>query len=289
MLGALLYHLGSYFARILPAPVPQRIAWIIGLFNWIFRFGTRRVIQYNLRLIHGADTPRAELRRRARRTVLNFAQCIELFLELPSMRWEDIERRLDLDEFHAAVAELGSRRPFVMTTAHIGPWELGGYCLARLGFPLHTVALDHPSRHVTKFFSDRRAHLGIHAYHLKDSFQKLVAAITKGDYVALLIDRAYGNARMPGTLFGVERDFPLGHAILAVRCNVPVLTGAVVLEPHGRFRYVHGATHHPDPALPEDERIAAIHRACLADLEPIIRAHSDQWFHFRRLLPKATA
>jgi len=282
MLGALLYHLGSYFARVLPGRVPRRIAWMIGMVNWVLRLKTRRVVAHNLRLAAGGDIPPRELRRRVRRTVLNFAECIEIFLELPSMEWEDLERRCDLSEFHRAVEVLGGSRAFVVAAAHVGPWELGGYCLSRLGYPLHTVALDHPSRHVTRFFSRRRARLGIQAYPLKDSFHKLEDALERGECVGLLVDRAYGNARLPATLFGVEKDFPLGHAILAVRKQVPVLVGGLVLDGDG-FRYVHGGTHFPDPALEVDERIARIQRACLADLEGIIRAHSDQWFHFRRL------
>lgn len=283
MLGVILYHLGSYFSRILPGGLPRAIARVIGEVSWVCRVTTRRVIRHNLRLIHGADIPRAELRRLTHSTIINFAACIQIFLELPSMRWEDVRTRCDFDEFFSAVE--GIDGPFIVATAHVGPWELGGYCLSRLGYDLHTVALDHPSRYVTRFFSRRRALFGIHAYPLKNSFPRLVEALGRGACVALIVDRAYGNARAPATLFGVTRDFPLGHAILAARCNVPVLTGAIVLAPGGRFRYVHGGIHHPDPSLAEDDRIAAVLQGCLEDLEPIVRAHSDQWFHFRRLRP----
>jgi lauroyl/myristoyl acyltransferase len=280
MLGAILYKLGSFFSRILPDGIPQAIARVIGEVNWLFRFRTRRVIAYNQRFVVG---PGSDLGGTVRRTILNFAQCIQIFLELPWMRWEDLQERCDLTEFLKVAKDVDGA--FIMTSAHIGPWELGGYCMSRLGYPLHTVALDHPSRHVTRWFSRRRAYLGINAYPLKDSFHKLEDALNEGEYVALLIDRAYGNARAPATLFGVEKDFPLGHAILAVRCDVPVLTGALVFAKDGRFRYVHGGTHRPDPGLPEEQRIAQLQRACLSDLEPIIREYNDQWFHFRRLQP----
>jgi lauroyl/myristoyl acyltransferase len=284
MLGAILYKLGSFFSHTLPGGVPQAIARFIGEINWVFRIRTRRVIAHNQRLVLGANAPSREVRRAARRTILNFASCIQIFLELPWMRWEELSERVDLGGFIEAAGEVDG--PFVMTTAHIGPWELGGYCMSRLGFPLNTVALDHPSPHVTRFFSERRAYLGIRAHPLEGSFHELVDALKRGEYVALLIDRAYGNARAAASLFGVERDFPLGHAVLAVRCDVPVLTGALVLDGRGGFRYVHGGTHRPDPGLPENERILKLHQDCLRDLEPIIREHHDQWFQFRRLVPQ---
>jgi KDO2-lipid IV(A) lauroyltransferase len=281
MLGVLLYHLGSFFSRVLPGDIPQTIARILGEASWLTRVRTRRVIRDNLRRVHRNELSEAELSRCVRRTILNFARCIQIFLELPSMKWEDVRERCDFSEFLAEAEAIDG--PFIVTTAHVGPWELGGYCLSRMGYRLHTVALDHPSRHVTRFFSRRRAMFGIHAYPLKHSFPRLVSAIEAGDCVALIVDRAYGNARQRATFFGVTRDFPLGHAILSVRTGAPVMVGAIVLDGYGRFRYVHGGTHRPDPGLEEPERIGRLQQACLSDLEPIVRRHSDQWFHFRRL------
>jgi lauroyl/myristoyl acyltransferase len=261
--------------------VPQAIAQAIGRVSYYLRVRTRYVVAHNLAIIHGQGLDVRRRRELVRNTILNFAACIQIFLELPSMEWKDIRKRCDFTQFDQAMAALDG--PFVVATAHIGPWELGGYCLSRLGYRLHTVALDHPSRYVTRFFSRRRALFGIHAYPLKNSFHRLQDALEAGDCVALIVDRAYGNARAPATLFGVTRDFPLGHAILSVRCNVPVLTGAFVMTGDGNFRYIHGGVHTPDPSLDEAERIARVQQGCLADLEPIIRAHSDQWFHFRPL------
>ena len=283
MLGVLLYHLGSYFSRILPGRIPQFIARIIGEVSYVLRVRTRHVIHYNLRRVHGPDLDPVRERTLVKRTILNFATCIQVFLELPSMAWEDIGPRCDFSEFLAAIDEVDG--PFIVATAHIGPWELGGYCLSRMGYRIHTVALDHPSRYVTRFFSQRRAMFGIHAYPLKNSFHRLSDALDAGDCVALIVDRAYGNARCPATLFGVTRDFPLGHAILSVRTGAPVLSGAFVIDSGDRFRYVHGGIHRPDPALPEPERIARLQQECLTALEPMVREHSDQWFHFRRLEP----
>jgi lauroyl/myristoyl acyltransferase len=261
--------------------VPRAIAHGIGRFSYYLRVRTRHVIAHNLAIIHGGGLDEHHRRELVRGTILNFAACIQIFLELPSMKWEEIRERCDFTQFEEAMAEVDG--PFVVATAHIGPWELGGYCLSKMGYRLHTVALDHPSRYVTRFFSRRRALFDIHAYPLKNSFHRLQDALEAGDCVALIVDRAYGNARAPATLFGVTRDFPLGHAILSVRCNVPVLTGAIVMTGGDTFRYIHGGVHRPDPALPEAERIERVQQGCLADLEPIIRAHSDQWFHFRPL------
>lgn len=94
------------------------------------------------------------------------------------------------------------------------------------------------------------------------------------------MDRAYGKARKRFTLFGVDQEFPLGHLVLAARCNAPVITGALVFDGRNRFKYVHGGTHLPDEAADEFEKLERLQERCLRDLEGIIRAYTDQWFHF---------
>jgi lauroyl/myristoyl acyltransferase len=283
MIGFICYHLGAFFSRVLPRPLPQWIARIIGEANYRLRPATRRVVVDNLRVIHGGTLPEQELRRRAHRVVINFARAIQLFLELPFMRWEEVAARCDLEAFDRALEESGATRSFIIASAHIGPWELGGYCLSRLGHHVHTVALEHPSKWVTRFYSGRRARLGVRAYPMEGSFYRLKEALDGGGCVALLVDRAYGKAKKRFTLFGVEGEFPLGHLLLAVRGGVPVLTGALVFDGRDRYRYVHGGTHRVEAGGDETERVERVQEACLRDLERIIRAHSDQWCHFRPL------
>lgn len=287
MIGSIFYHLGAYFSRILPDGLPQAIAWIIGQVSCLVRWRTRRVVVENLRIIHAGEMDDRALRRRSREVILNFARSIQIFLEMPFLNPEDVLARSDFSAFDEAVAALGGgdgrRRPFIIATAHMGPWELGGYCLSRKGYKIHTVALEHPSAGVTNFFSIRRELVGLYAHPLKGSFHLLKAALDRGESVALLIDRAYSKAKKQFTLFGVESEFPLGHLLLSMRCDVPVLTGAFVFEGSRRYRYVHGGTHYPDEDLGEVERLESLQDKCLRDLERIVHDHSDQWFYFQPL------
>jgi len=289
MLQALPYHLGAFFARFAPDRVCRGITWSLGELNWRLRPGTRRLVAANLRIIHPEWSDR-ERRRSARRVVHNFARSILLFLQMPFLDPEDLFARCDLSQLRAEIDRLGPGRAFIIATAHIGPWELGGYCLARLGHQVHTVALDHPSASVTRFFSDRRAYLGIHAHPLHGSFPRLKEAVDRGECVALLVDRAYGKTRKRGLIFGVETELPLTHLVLSARARVPVMTGALVFDGKDRFRYVHGGTYLPDERLDDFERLTRLQERCLRDLERIIHSYSEQWFHFRPLAaPKAAA
>jgi lauroyl/myristoyl acyltransferase len=279
MLQAIPYHLGAFFTRFLPKWLCRGITTTLAEINCWLRPRTRRVMQDNFQLVH-PEWSAAERRYMARHVIHEFAKSILLFLELPFFKPDEILARCDIEPLRAHMAEIPAGRGFIIATGHIGPWELGGYCVTHLGRTVHTVALDHPSKEVTKFFSDRRDYIGIKAHPLGGSFSELLDAVNKGDCVALLIDRAYGRARKSTRFFGVMKDFPLGHLVLSARTGAPILTGALVFDGKDRFRYVRGGTHWPDDSLDEFDRLDALQEKCVRDLERIIHEHTEQWFHF---------
>ena len=192
MLQAIPYHLGAFFCRFTPDWFCRGITWTLGEINWRLRPGTRRTVRENLRIIHPEWSER-ERRRVSRQVVHNFANSILLFLQLPFFDPEELFARIDVSAFRAELEKLGEKRALIVATAHLGPWELGGFALTHMGYTVHTVALDHRSPQVTKFYSDRRAYVGVHAHQQAGSISILREAIKRGEAVALMIDRAYGK------------------------------------------------------------------------------------------------
>lgn len=279
MLKAIPYHLGAFCCRFAPEWLCRAITWVLAeAFCWL-RPDVRHLLEDNFTLIH-PDWTRAERRFMARRTIHEFAHSILLFLQLPFFKPDEIFKRCDVASLRAHIDEVGPGRGFIIAAGHIGPWELGGYCVTHLGRTVHTVALDHPSKAVTKFFSDRRDYVGVKAHPLGGSFSDLLEAVQRGDCVALLIDRAYGRVRKSTRFFGMMKDFPLGHLVLSARTGAPILTGALVFDGKDRFRYVRGGTHWPDESLDEFDSLDALQEKCVRDLERIIHDNTEQWFHF---------
>jgi len=278
------YQSGSFFGRILPGWASEAIAWIIGQISCIVRVGTRRNVERNLQIIHEGKLSRGDLRRMSRRVIMNFARSIMVFLRLPNYRWEALRENVDFRDFEAAVADLGDKPAFLLASIHMGPWEMGGWCLSRMGYKFHTVALDHPSASVTRFFDERRTSLGMVSHPIGKSYSALKEALEQGDSVALLVDRAYGATHKSFEFLGVTAQFPLGHLFLAASTGVPIFTGAFVFDDAKRFKYVHCGVHHPPPEGTEDfDKLESLHAACLRDFERLIREHSDQWFQFEPL------
>jgi lauroyl/myristoyl acyltransferase len=135
---------------------------------------------------------------------------------------------------------------------------------------------------VTRFFEDRRRSVGILCHPPGGAFSVLLSAVESGSCVALLIDRPGGRGGRASALFGRRVILPTGHAVLAARCRVPVLTAACVFAPGDRFKFLFGGPHYPDATLDEEACAADLHGRCRDDMERFIRAHPDQWFNFKR-------
>jgi len=281
VLAYLTYRAGSYFARVLPWKFPNAIAWTIGQVSCLTRRKTRRNVENNMRIIHGGSLSKGELRRMSRRVIMNFSRAILVFLKLPYYGWEELSGRVDFDDLREAAAELGGRPSFLLASIHMGPWELGGLCLSRYGFKLHTVALDHPTAQVTRFFDERRRSIGVINHPIRKSYLVLKEALQQGDSVALLVDRAYGATSKRFDFFGVSHKFPMGHLMLSGSTGVPIFTGAMIFDGKDRFKYVHSGVHFPPSEGTQDfDKLEGLQKACLRDFEAIIREHSEQWFQF---------
>jgi KDO2-lipid IV(A) lauroyltransferase len=266
---------------VLPWKLPEAIAWTIGQVSCLTRRKTRRNVEGNLQIIYGGALSRRELRRRSRRVIMNFSRAILVFLKLPTYQWEQLRERVDFDALKGAAAALGDKPSFLLASIHMGPWELGGLCLSRYGFKIHTVALDHPTPQVTEFFDERRRRIGVINHPLRKSYSILKAALQDGDCVALLVDRAYGATSKRYDFFGVSHLFPIGHLLLAASTGVPIITGALVFDGEDRYKYVQGGVHYPPREGTEDfDKLERIQQACLRDFEAIIKEHSEQWFQF---------
>jgi lauroyl/myristoyl acyltransferase len=153
-----------------------------------------------------------------------------------------------------------------------------------MGIKLNTVALDHPSQRVTRFFDRRRRSIGMISHPMRKSYPILKEALDRGESVALLVDRAYGATHKRFEFFGVNQPFPLGHLSLAARTGVPIMTGVFVFVDSNRFKYVHAGVHYPPPEGREDfDKLEALQAEILKDFEVIVRKYGDQWFHFQSL------
>lgn len=226
--------------------------------------------------------PRASRRERARvvrRMMRSYNRMLFEFFRLPHMGRQELLSRVQVQGREHLERAVERGRGVILTSTHVGNWELAAVVLAHWGYTLHAVAGVQLNRWLSPAVRETKSELAIHTVSPEDGFRKLIRALEHNDLVALMVD---GDVYRHGTkveLFGRETRFPAGPGALAQRTGAQVICGYCERLPGGRFRIVMEPP--LDPASFPDT--AGIHAAVAAASERHIREHLDQWCIFRPL------
>ena len=182
---------------------------------------------------------------------------------------------------HRALAE---GHGVLLLTAHLGNWEAAGQLLARLDVPINVTGLDNESAEI-RFLLNQASRAKFRLIPLTGSPTDaipLVAALRRGEVVAILGDRMYGgpSARVP--FLGSPAAFPVGPYVVAAIAGAPVVHVFNLREPGGHYRYFGSPPQHPE--MPPHNQRDAYLRECAArfaqDLESILKRDPLQWYNF---------
>jgi KDO2-lipid IV(A) lauroyltransferase len=170
------------------------------------------------------------------------------------------------------------RRPLVLSTGHVGPWELFGQWLGRNGFPLSAVAREVYLPALNDFLVGRRARANFTTILRGSpaSGRLLLRAIKERRILAMLIDQDTKVETVFVPFFGHPASTPVGAAALALRKGLPVVAGTIHRTPGMRYRIVL----RPVATAGLDE--TALTARLTGELERDIRRHPTQWVWIHR-------
>ena len=270
----------TWLASSLPPWLGYALADLGTGVHWYAFPGRRHAVLANLAVI----LPRASRSDRVRvgkRMVRSYNRMMYEFFRLPHLSREQLLASVEVVGKEHLDRAIARGRGVIITSTHLGNWELAAVMVAQWGYALHAVAGVQLSRWLSSAVRDTKTELSITTIAPEDGFRKIIRALEHNDPVALVVD---GNLYQHGQVvewFGRQTPFPAGPGALAQRTGALVVPGFCERTGHGRFRI----TIEPpiDPAA--FPTTAALHQAIATAAERHIRTHLDQWCIFRSLWP----
>lgn len=276
-------HVAIRALRVLPAGPVHRLARLLGPVAGRLAGARRAAVLENLaRLAPGLD--RAGRAGAADRTFANLLDAAVDLWQLPSLPRSAVSRLVSVsgrEHLDAAVAE---GRGVIVTTAHLGPYELGGAWMAAEGYPVHAMVeeLDEATNEALTAY---RSATGLKIVKRSAGAKALLRLLRDRQVVLLVADRMVGTGE-DGLLvpFGTgSRAIPTGPAALSVATGAPILVGGITHSPaNGAPYHVHFEPPlHAEPGFPNREARERLTRRVGALLATAVERTPEQWYVFQ--------
>jgi predicted LPLAT superfamily acyltransferase len=156
--------------------------------------------------------------------------------------------------------------------------------LSRLDVPINVTGFDHETREIRSLLN-QGSKVNFRLVPLTGSPTDtipLVAAMRRGEIVAMMGDRVYGSPSAPISFLGAMAHFPIGAYVMAAIAGAPLVHVFNLRERRDHYRFIGFPPQRPQ--MPSHDkrdaylRVCAGHFAC--DLESILKRDPLQWYNF---------
>jgi Kdo2-lipid IVA lauroyltransferase/acyltransferase len=252
-------------------------------FQWVGRHRDRAIA--NVRLAF-PEWPEARIRATARASMRNMFQLFMVdSLVMPRLITSDSwPRYVHLGPLNVVVEMLARHQPAIYVTGHVGNWELLGFTLAALGFPMTALArpLDNPL--INDWALDVREARGLQILTKWGATPALHALIDSGGRVGFIADQNAGDDGLFVPFFGRLASAYKSIGLLAMHHRVPVVAG-LARRLDGRFRYEVSCVDiiRPEEWDAQDDPLFYITARYTRAMETMVRLVPEQylWVHRR--------
>jgi len=193
-------------------------------------------------------------------------------------------RYIQLKGIDQALAHLLDHKGAILLTAHYGNWELLGYALATIGFPLTAVMrpLDNP--YLNQWLMDVRAKRGLQLLYKKGAAKSAHDILIAGDILAFIADQNAGRKGLFVDFFGRKASTYKSIGLLAIEHRVPIVIG-YARRCSGRFEYEVGVTRiiRTEEWAGQPDELKWITQEYTTAIEKFVRQEPEQylWMHRR--------
>ncbi len=275
MIAYVFYRIGYFFATFLPLKAAYGVAVVLSYAKYYFSPRDRHAVIGNLLKILPREQHH-QVNSFAKQVFVNFGKYLIEFFRVKYLKKDDIGKKVLITGREHIDEALKNGKGVIVVTAHLDNWELGGVCMALLGYPFVAVALPHRHPKVNALFNRQRERIGeVVVPSLGAALRKIFHALQHNQIVAILGDRTFSTSGKLMDFLGGKKMIPRGPAALAVKTGAAIVMGFVIRDKMDRHTI---AFSKPFPqGLTENEYIEAYTHA----IEAQIRRYPTQWLMFR--------
>lgn len=283
-----LWQLVTAVLQRLPLRVCYALAFVIGSAGYYLWPRARRAMHENYsRVLRGA--PESEIRRTARRSLVNYCKYLADFVRFPALSAAEIDAAMSGDsDFRALDEALAHKRGAVVVCMHFGNWDMGAAAVAARGYPVTVVAETFPDRRLDAMVVDSRTRLGMVIIKLEKAGPSLLRTLKGNGLLALLIDRPRPGDGVAVNFFGEAVEVPAGPARLALRSGAMVVSAAFArVTPNAlSVQALTDFDVRVEREGGEAHDVQSLTQAIMDSHERFIRQYPDQWYMFREMWPR---
>ena len=202
---------------------------------------------------------------------------IETLLIPRMMSRGDLDRIVQLENFHLLDDALAKGKGAIVVLAHMGNWEVSGLAVSRKGYDLSSIARPIENPFLDAYVNRLRRSTGQEIIPKQRAVRSMAESLKSNKILAILADQ---NARKNGVFvpfFGRPASTVRSPALMALKYGAPIF--AVNLFRSGRNEYRVVMT--PEIPIPKsgdrEKVIEKITADVTARLEGFIREHPEQW------------
>ena len=267
--------------RLLPRTAAYNLGRALGTLAYGLGGDARRTALANLDTAFGDTKSAAEKRRIAHAAFQNALGTLVAHLWSPRLNDRNIHQFIEVAAADVARARelLARGKGVIFLTLHYGDWELLGLATGFYGIRLNVIAEQMRNAALDDIFTRLRSRTGHQIIPQRGATTKLLAALDRGEAVALLIDlnARRGSGGIWVDFFGLPVFNNVGVAALALRTGAPILVSVAEPIGHGRVRVRLTGPLAFQPTGDREQDLRRLSQQCLTACEELIRARPEFW------------
>ncbi len=204
-------------------------------------------------------------------------------LRLPKPGGREIAKRTTVEGLENLSRYLDAGRGVVFVSPHLGSYDVAGAWLATNGWRVLAVAEELEPPELFEMFCALRRSIGVEIVPAgkASSARALLSALHSGASVGLVADRDIAGSGIEIEFFGEKTLLPNGPAVLALRTGSPIVVGALLQRPGGRYHAVALEPIEVEETKSDPAKVRELTEEVARRMESLISREPGQWHLFQ--------